>query len=657
VTTFVVVLAALAAAGFGVGTYLLREPPVRGRGLLAGLRAATLVFLVLLLWNPRLPLGEGEEAPGGVEPLVLLDASLSMEARSAEGATWWEEGLERARSATEGGGRILLFGSRVRPVGPAALDSVAPADRESRLGGALERSAELGARTVRVVSDLRLEDPREVARDAARTGLTIRFDRVGEGVRNAGVGEVVVPPTASEGDTLDLELLLHGEGGEAGDSVELSVEIEGGSRVVRSALLPEPGRPVRHRVSLSVPEGSGTRRVRVEVDLAGDAFPRDDARSAFVEVTEVRGGLVLLSFVPDWEPRHLLPVLEQVTGLEAQGFLRLAGDRWLPMGRLDDRTSPLPEAEVVPRAERARILVIHGLDGASSGWVDDLRAGAEGRLVFPGDRVGTQRVGVPTAGPVQGEWYSVPDVPPSPLAGELSGVLSDDLPPLTGTFPLAGSAGGPVVLHLRRAGGGPAEAGMVLREEEGRREVVVLASGFWRWASREGSPRDAYRRLWAGVSGWLLEAGEEGRGPEMAPRPPVQGEGVPVRWSVGRDAPDSVRIEVRHEADGGVVADTVVATEGASEVRTRPLDPGLYAFRIGDGGDGGEGRFEISPYTEELLRRPLDPDRVAGSGEGEGIARAGPGRGTPLRTRTLPYLLLLGLLCAEWIGRRRAGLR
>jgi hypothetical protein len=31
--------------------------------------------------------------------------------------------------------------------------------------------------------------------------------------------------------------------------------------------------------------------------------------------------------------------------------------------------------------------------------------------------------------------------------------------------------------------------------------------------------------------------------------------------------------------------------------------------------------------------------------------------GTPLRTRPWPYLLVIGLLCGEWIGRRRSGLR
>jgi len=29
----------------------------------------------------------------------------------------------------------------------------------------------------------------------------------------------------------------------------------------------------------------------------------------------------------------------------------------------------------------------------------------------------------------------------------------------------------------------------------------------------------------------------------------------------------------------------------------------------------------------------------------------------PLRAWPFPYLLILGALCAEWIGRRRAGLR
>ena len=106
----------------------------------------------------------------------------------------------------------------------------------------------------------------------------------------------------------------------------------------------------------------------------------------------------------------------------------------------------------------------------------------------------------------------------------------------------------------------------------------------------------------------------------------------------------------------------------ATEPRPRPsskaktariLEAGWYGWRMEVVEGPGEGRSREGILVVEEGERDLLPPRdvslldgVGGGGE----ARAGsPGR--PLRTHPFPYILLVGLLTAEWVGRRRSGLR
>ena len=66
------------------------------------------------------------------------------------------------------------------------------------------------------------------------------------------------------------------------------------------------------------------------------------------------------------------------------------------------------------------------------------------------------------------------------------------------------------------------------------------------------------------------------------------------------------------------------------------------------------GVFDVEPFTGEMLHRPLDPAELTVRTDAAGAPIEGI---RPLRTWPLPYLVILAALCAEWIGRRRAGLR
>lgn len=672
--------------------YRLREAPVRGRGWLVALRTAALFLLALLLWNPSLP-GEAEPVADDA-PWVVLDATLGMEARDGEGETPWERAVERARALGETGAVVAVYDGELRTLeDPAELDTVAPRVPGSRLAAALERAVESGAREVRFLSDFRASDGDRVREVMGLLPAHLHLDDVGADVRNAGIGDLGLPRRVEVGEGFHVELRLHGEAVAEDDSV--TVEIRHEERLLASRVVPavrDPG-TILHRIPLPPFEEEGVHRITARVMLEGDGFAHDDFRVGYVRVEEARG-IVLVSFQPDWEPRQLLPVLEWATDLEGEGFLRMADGRYLPLRMGDDGAEEYDEEEVTRRLEQAELAVVHGLaEGLSPGMEGAVR-GTRTLLAFVTGAGAGPLLGLELEDPRGGEWPAVPEPPSSALAGDLAGLALNGLPPLSRVLPVEPPPDAETALEVRSGGqGGEALPGLLLRADRERRQAVVPASGFWRWAARGGEAREAYRRLWSAASGYLLrDEGVPGlitgpeervvpRGREIAWRVAV-GDERPVRLTVerapedeGAPAPDPTP-EGAQPADptpegaapGETVLDTVVTASEAGRFVTGPLPPGPYLYRLVTGEEGdeeeelGAGRFDVDPYAGDLAHRrdPLPAEAEAGELLPEGGPPAEPAAeadGEPVRTHPFPYLAILALLCAEWVLRRRRGLR
>ena len=642
------------AGGFAAWIYVRRELPIPGRGLLGTIRALILVLVLLLLWDPRLPGGPRSGMSEG--SWVLLDASASMSASASEGGANWAVALERAGELAEAGAQVLVFGETPRIVAFDSLHTLLPVAFASRLAPALARAAEAGARDVTVLSDLRLDDPVEAELRSGRSPFGIQIERSGGPVRNAGVARFELPSRAESGQPLSVGIALFSEGTDPGDTIRVGVWEE--ERLVASAgVLPvEPGLFATATMLLPAPRDIGWLRYRLLVSLPGDGFEADDAKSAYTEVDPEEGGLVLLSLQPDWEPRFLLPVLSQVTGLDASGFLGISGGRYLRLGSGAQVGPPVDEDEVREALSGADFVVIHGLGAGAPDWVRTTLGEAPRSIVFPSDPAGALASGVEARSRLDGEWYATPDLPPSALAASLSGADLTGLPPLTDILPRQTPGTAPTPIPLQRQGLGPVEAALVLNENRGGRQAVVLASGFWRWAFREGPDREAYRRLWAGVAGWLLASAPQDGTRDVRPAKRVWSSRESMEWrapgSIGED------VEITLTLGDSVVLDTTVVVGGAGQARTRPLPVAEYSYRItrpGEDGVIGGGRIESEGHSLELLRRPVDiSPAVSDEDDGRQTRR---GLGPPLRTHPGPYLLILVLLSAEWIGRRRGGLR
>ena len=637
-----------AAFGFAFWVYHRRELPVAGRRLLALGRALAISMVLLLIWNPRLPAGPGS---GGDQAVgVLLDGSLSMAAGAPGGESAWSMAVREARRLAGGDGPVLVFGDAVRASAADQLEGGAPVSTSSRLLPALRAAAESGARAVTVVSDGRLADA-DFGGLPAVPGLRARLRVVDAEVANAGIADFAAPARAERGTPFAAEVTVFGE---AAPGTAARVDVREEDRLVASVAveIPPPGQVARAPVDLPAPAAEGLARYTATVVLDGDGFPDDDQRVRHVRVAPSRGGLVLLSLRADWEPRHLLPVLEDVTGLPARGYLRVGEARYLPLGRGDEMPDEVAEAELRALLAEADILVLHAVGAGAPGWVGDAVRNAARALVFPADRAGASLGGVAATGSVEGEWYVGADLPASPLAGEFAGLDLAALPPLTALRPSTGPPGS-VGLRVRLAGRGTGEAALVLIADEGRRLAVGLAEGYWRWAAREGTPRRAYRALWAGVANWLFAGERLATSGPPGPIESVVARGSPVTWRApGMAGSDAL---LRLERDGEVVFESTVPVDSTETFVTAPLDPGLHEFAISPaaGGEATSGRLDVERYTGDR-RLPRVADTIGGD-PAESAARTADGR--PLRTHPAPFALVLAVLCGEWIGRRRRGLR
>jgi hypothetical protein len=598
--------------------------------------------VLLLLFDVRLPTGG---AGGASDEWVLLDASLSMAAVPGGGVPAWEEARQSAADLERDGWRVVPFGSDQPPLFESDAEPSAP---RTLLAPILDRAAEAGVRRVRVLSDFRLEDAVAVRSALATLPLQIELEPVGADLVNAGVSALDIPDVGRPTDPVRAEVEIHATS--APDSVTVRVLEEGDPVAEVRVAAPSPG--LRARVPIELPPARATGRVRYTATVAvdGDAFPSDDEAVAYVSVGHEEGALVLLSLRPDWEPRYLLPLLEDVTGLPSVGYLRAGADVFLPMGTALDRAAPVDSATVREAASAATLFVLHGLDRDADAWSRSLTRRVGRTVLLPADAEGALLAGIPSGEPRAGEWYASGDIPMSPIAGSLAGVTVQDLPPLSDVLLPTDPARVRGALLVQLRGAGPPEAALQLDEREGGRVAVGLAQGFWRWAARDNG-RDVYRRLWSGVAGWLL-SGEGATPLEVRPTVWVVPRGEPVLWSV---PPDSISRTLTVSSADSVVWEGTLGDQ--SSQTTGVLPPGSYAYRV-DGPAGeplGSGRFDVAAATLELASPPIVPD--SGDAQeltaGAVVERAG----TPLRTSPWPYLLVIGLLCAEWIGRRRSGLR
>jgi hypothetical protein len=592
------VLLAILAALAALLSYRVLEEWSGRSWLPALLRGFGWGTVTLLLLNASCP-----SVRPASRPLVLLDASLSMQAAGGR----WNEALSLARRSGE-----------VRLVGLTGGDTL-PSGGRSRLAGAVTAAGSTG-RPVLVVTDGEVEDADELSADSLQgPGIRVLPRRA---LPDLAVERVEGTTRLTPADSIRIEVELRGFGGLSGRRVDLEAREADRSWLRGSATLDAAGRATSVLRGVLPPVGAGAHVLRIGISNAADSEPRDDARLLVVTVVPTPG-IVLLASPPTWESKFLLEALRATTALPARGYLETERGVWRHAGTL--RVAAV--SEVADAARRADLLVTLGAG------VDAARGSrARGRWNWPG---------VTSLG-LTGDWY-VATGAASPLSAAFTGLAVDSFPPGTAVTELTPGAGAWVGLTAQAGRRGTVRPVLAGRDSAHVRQIVTGIDGLWRWAFRGGSSEQGYRALVAAAAAWLLGGADSLTGKARLQREVVQrGRPAVFEWS-GGVAPEPLPIE--WTGGTGPRRDTLVF-DGAGRAEIL-LPPGIWHYRLAP---AGEGTLAVEEYSDEWLpRRPTVADRPG--------AAKGARENTPLRAWAWLFGLAVSAFAGEWLVRRRLGLR
>jgi hypothetical protein len=596
----------LVALGAGLGFALLQygwRRTHRGPlGLLAGaLRFLAVALVVALLLDA--PTG----APKPVSNWTALDVSESM--RRGDSALW-RAATDSVRVAA--GDSLLAFGDSAR----RASGSESGSDRRSELRPVADRALAAGHPVV-VVTDGELADPDAAASLPAGSRLVV-LPRTGQ--IDAAVAALEVPRAVVAGDTAVARITITGgASGSAAGTATLRLDNRELVRIPFEALPAYGTRSLEARVRI---EGTaGPAIMQAILSSPGDAIARNDTFAVALDRSR-SASAVFVSTAPDFDSRAAIGLLRGALAMPARGFLRIAPGVW----RVDGSLSPITEAEVRAAFRDAPIAIIHG-DTAAFGPPRTATA-APYALIVP-------------ASDTSGEWY-VTATPISPLLPAYTGIGWDSLPPLIVGGPTPSGAWTAMQVSEGRSG---TPRGIVVGYDTPRRSVIVVGGGFWRWQFRGGTSADAFAAFWGGIFDWL--AGERADKRAAIPDAAAFRAGDRIRWRRG-SAADSVTTVVWRKRNGPTRSDSLVLRfpAGASIVETPPMDEGEYDILV----RGGASILAVNPSSEWLPRQVRLKSGVVRSG-------APVGARPRLRDCVWVYAVIIAALCAEWLIRRKAGLR
>jgi uncharacterized membrane protein len=261
------------------------------------------------------------------------------------------------------------------------------------------------------------------------------------------------------------------------------------------------------------------------------------------------------------------------------------------------------------------------------------------------------------------------------------------IPPLASVSPLGGARPGASVLAVTGGPGGAPKALVAVQRYAEGRTMLFTGEAAWRWRMMMPSTDRSYERFWRQAVRWLAQSAPEPVTLTL-PAAPTEGDGIPVTIAA-RDKsylprPDAV-VSVSVTSPSGRVeslrADPLPEQIGSFRAALRAPEPGIYRVSV----DARQGQTALGSSLGTLLVGGVDPEmtdprlnedtlqRVARASGGAVIPA---GDTTALLTRldeSAPaavlalrkdlwhtgwsFAILAGLLAAEWLTRRRWGLR
>jgi hypothetical protein len=570
------------------------------------LRAGAVTLVVALLLDA--PAARAK----AVSSWAALDASMSM---SRGDSTVWRAARDTIRRV--GAESVFVFGDSARRDDATGT----PSDLSSLLRPVVERALGAG-HPVTVVTDGELDDP-DAARGLPAGSRIVVIQHPTR--RDLAVASIDVPRAVVSGDTVEARIgVIAGSGGARAGTLTVTLEGKTVASAPVDSLPPFGERTIALRTKLD--GAAGPSLLRAIVASPDDAERRNDTLVTAIDLSRAASA-VFVSTSPDFDARYALAVLRGALGIPTRGFFRVAPGEW----RVEGALTPIPEGEVRQALRDAPVAIIHG-DTAAFGPPRSVTLGPLALIITSS---------------TEGEWYPSA-APASPLATALSGLVWDSLPPVAvaTTSPKGAWEG-----VISRRGRGEERKPILVGIDEPRRVAIVAASGLWRWRFRGGVASDAFTALWGSVFDWL--AAERADRRAAVPDERLLRAGDPVRWRRGSSNDSVVTIALRARGGTGttrVDSLTLRFPPGASIVESHPMPPGIYEATVRAGPGMGSALLAVNPSREWLPRAPRLPSGVV-----RGVVSAD---ATPrLRGAGWAYTLAILMLCAEWILRRRRGMR
>ena len=569
----------------------------RYRTALQALRVLAVVLVVGLLLD--LPIGAARPPA----PLVALDVSASW-TRGGD-STAWRSALDSANSAGAPG-QIVLFGDSVR----AAMMPSQPADLSTLVGPVIQRAVAAGQRVV-IITDGGLDDPDVLQQAVAGSRVVVLKPA---GTPDRAIADMSAPGEGRIGDTIVVQARVTADAAAtAGTTVRWLLD----SKPLGESPVPPmaAGGEAVIEGRIVIPPGDSIAVLRAAL-ASGDVQPRNDSLAAAFR-RGARQRVVIVSSAPDADVRDVAFALRANVALPTDVYFRISPGRWVR----DNTFAPVEEATVRAAVRGATLAVLHG----------------DTTVMGPPASLGTRALLL--LSPPEGEApeLTVRAAPSSPLQASLSGMVVESLPPLMAISPARGG-----VAALNAAPGATATGAMpiVAAVDGDVRRVVVSAAGYSRWRARGGVSEAAFQALVGAATDWLL--GARGRAAVAVPATAVVRAGTAVRWRRGAQ-PRSIVVLTRDE-DRAVRRDSLVFG-AAVETTMRSLGGGVWRGTV----DGAPVVIPVSVSREWL---PRVTTLRSGGLNGAAVAlRRGAGAFSWL------YLATVLCLAAEWLLRRRAGLR
>lgn len=676
-------LVVVAAAAVAWIAYARFDASSVGRLALGALRAATLVWVVVLLAGPTLVLPRERTERDRVVMLVDRSASLLV-ADGEDGATREDRLRELLESSSEPIAEIesqhdlLWFGfdeeafdlRTVSGDSDGVPDLGEASGSRTRLGWAIEMALDrAGGRPISgivVVSDGRSSEPIDPAilRRLEREGVAVFTFPLGSrrSLGDLAVGEVEVPRRAFLDDEVPVIVDLETRGTAPDGPVEIRL-VDDATGEVLATEVATPDRleePVR---LLARSPGPGSRRWRVEVDApAGDLVQENDRRLVSIEIVDRPLRVLYVDGYPRWEYRYLKNLLVREKSVEVSVMLVSAdrdfaqeGDR--PIARLPRSPEEFADYDLIvvgdvpanhfspDQLETIRdmvatrgtgLLILGGPRHTPASWEDTPLAELApfgGGLALP--TIGREvraMAEVDASGPGLGVWPSEGDGswpeeigdPESDWAGLrwVQRIDEDALKPATEVL-VATEEGEPILLRMRYGSG---------------RVCYLATDETWRW--RYGRGEGLQERFWIPL---LRSLGRESMANDDQPvrlmaQPNVAALGEVVRVEVellesrglGLELP-TVSVEI--ESRDGVERIDLPATGGGLYAGSwRPRITGRHDLSIDEpeleplGSRSARDEVEVEPPDAEWRRPDADHETL------ESIAQATGGGTSPPTT-------------------------